>query len=437
MSSALRALGRRVAAVEDGLGEPPADETLRTALALRAASRRERPRSGLFRMFAFGLAAGFATALPGWWVLSKYTDALCTPAPGFRIGSAALPGQVGRTIAAEDATVPLRFFEGSEVRLEPRTRARVTSVDARGAEVTLEVGTAHVEVTPRPGAHWLFRSGPFTVDVKGTRFDLAWDEQNDVFRLRLREGKVSVTGCAFGAGRTLIAGEEAHASCRAHVLSVTSFESGPATANTAVEAKAVPTPARGDAASDVAAPRASGAAPNQNSGSSAAVRRPDASRMAVPGWLELARSGRYAEAFARLQAADLEVERRKCGPAELLLLADTARLSEHESTAASAYHELRARFLGTPAAAEAAFNLGRLEAARARTSDATRWFRVYLDEAPDGPLAEAALGRLLEAELGTTGMESARATAAKYLARYPTGPRADVARRTLASDTAR
>jgi len=437
LSSELRALGRRVAAVEDGLGEPVPDETLRTVLAVRAAAKRERPRTGLLRMFAFGLATGFATAFPGWWVLSHYTATLQRPEPGFRVGFAAAAGQLSQVIAAGKVTVPLRFFDGSEVRLEPQAHARVTRIDARGADVSLETGTAHVEVTPRPGAHWLFRSGPFTVDVKGTRFDLAWDERSDAFTLRLREGKVSVTGCAFGSGRTLIAGEEAHASCRAQILSITSFESGPAATSSAAEATTAPKPARVELATEVATPRASGAAADSNSGSSVASRRPDASRLNAPGWLELARSGRYAEAFAGLQAADLEVERRKCGSAELLLLADTARLSGHEATAVNAYHELRARFSGTPAAAEAAFNLGRLEAGRARTSNATRWFRIYLDEAPDGPLAEAALGRLLEAELGMGDTESARRTAVAYLARYPTGPRADVARRTLASDTTR
>jgi hypothetical protein len=106
---------------------------------------------------------------------------------------------------------------------------------------------------------------------------------------------------------------------------------------------------------------------------------------------------------------------------ELLLLGDTARLTGHTDHAQHAYLALRRRFAGSTAATQAAFHLGRL-------SSADRWFETYLVEQPNGPLAEAALGRLLESGVQRGGVAGARARAKTYLERYPAGAHAQKAR---------
>ncbi|MFT3772482.1 MAG: hypothetical protein QM820_44375 [Minicystis sp.] len=58
--------------------------------------------------------------------------------------------------------------------------------------------------------------------------------------------------------------------------------------------------------------------------------------------------------------------------------------------------------------------------------EAVRWFETYLSEEPGGALAEQALGRILELRKGEG--DAARAVAERYLARYPNGAHAALAR---------
>jgi hypothetical protein len=93
----------------------------------------------------------------------------------------------------------------------------------------------------------------------------------------------------------------------------------------------------------------------------------------------------------------------------------------------------RRRFAGTEAAAEAAFQLGRLaEATPEESRSAHSWYQRYLAEAPDGPHAEEALGRqlLLTDQLGAQALN---AIAREILDRYPFGAYAPRARAILES----
>jgi TolA-binding protein len=116
------------------------------------------------------------------------------------------------------------------------------------------------------------------------------------------------------------------------------------------------------------------------------------------------------------------------------MLGDTARLSGHGGHAIHAYTLLRRRFPASEAASQAAFHLGRL-ASRAGDDapNAARWFDAYLQEQPGGPLAEAALGRMLEVEVRRKNTARARQLAKTYLERHPLGAHADAAREILAA----
>src|SRR5260221_115207 len=79
-------------------------------------------------------------------------------------------------------------------------------------------------VVPRPGNDWSVRTGPFAVWVKGTKFEVSYDPEADDFLLELHEGKVIVSGCGFGKGRAVEAGERVRASCASRTSSVTSLD---------------------------------------------------------------------------------------------------------------------------------------------------------------------------------------------------------------------
>ncbi|WP_433932791.1 FecR domain-containing protein [Sorangium cellulosum] len=118
------------------------------------------------------------------------------------------PGVVGAWIAAPaGAELPIRFSDGSVLRLAPGGRARVASVGANGAEIALERGALDVAVVHRGGARWRVRVGPFQVHVIGTRFETRWDPVTERFEVALREGAITVSGPVVGEARAVRTGE--------------------------------------------------------------------------------------------------------------------------------------------------------------------------------------------------------------------------------------
>ncbi|HEY8078096.1 MAG TPA: tetratricopeptide repeat protein, partial [Labilithrix sp.] len=116
--------------------------------------------------------------------------------------------------------------------------------------------------------------------------------------------------------------------------------------------------------------------------------------------------------------------------ADLLSLADASRYARNFARAEQALRATRRRFPGTDAAAAAAFGLGRIAFdARRDFAAAGDAFDVYLHERPNGPLAREALGRALEARTNAGDTARAQALAARYLADFPDGPHAQLARR--------
>ena len=96
---------------------------------------------------------------------------------------------------------------------------------------------------------------------------------------------------------------------------------------------------------------------------------------------------------------------------------------------------LRRRFPGSGEAAIAAYTLGVDAFYGGRYGTAQRWFQTYLGEQPGGRLAAEALGRLMECQSRGGQGAAARGTARRYLAAYPQGAHADLARRLVGRKT--
>ncbi|WP_437654404.1 FecR domain-containing protein [Sorangium sp. So ce1182] len=138
----------------------------------------------------------------------------------FELGATEV-GIVGAWIAAPAAAeLPIRFSDGSLLRLAPGGRARVASVDANGAEIALERGALDVAVVHREGARWRVRVGPFLVNVIGTRFETRWDPVSERFEVALRDGAITVTGPLVGDARAIRAGERLVVSPGTNMLEV-------------------------------------------------------------------------------------------------------------------------------------------------------------------------------------------------------------------------
>jgi transmembrane sensor len=328
--------------------------------------------------------------------------------------------------ASRDAPVPLRFSDGTEVLLAPEGRARVLEVTPIGAHVMLESGVARVSVTPNRGGRWTFSAGPFTVEVRGTRFEIDWSPQEEQFKLTLAEGKVTVSGCALGDARSLFAGEALVASCRSNDFQIARGPEHDAP-STQRDAPLTPPALSTPIADRLAGPPPAASGASTTPSATASVGAP--SRIAE-SWQSLARAGKFKDSFARVNASgtNFDVELRRDDVADLLLLGDVSRLSGNPSEAVRAYQRLRERAPGTESAANAAFSMGRVAFdQRDAYADAARWFSTYLSERRDGPLAREALGREMEALSRAGDRAGAARVAEQYLALVPEGPYAPLA----------
>ncbi|MEZ4301663.1 MAG: FecR domain-containing protein [Polyangiaceae bacterium] len=339
------------------------------------------------------------------------------PALSFSVGGSHEPGSVGQWVAPEaEAPLDVRFSEGTVVTLTPGARMRVTDTSTTGATLLIERGAIHAAITHRDSdTRWSVRAGPFEVRVTGTAFDARWDPATETFDLSMLEGSVIVSGPRLPSGRVVVAGEQL-------VVSTTKME---------LRAGAAPTAAKSDPVADAPlapsapspAPCVSPDTPSPVASAASSSRAADAPR-ADGSWKALAQAGKYKEAIAAAEAAGFAGEMSRASSTELRTLADVARFGGRPALAKTALLSLRKRF---GARGGSAFLLGKISADQLRSpGEAAMWFDTYLQEEPGGPLAEQALGRLMEIRKRDTG--AARLLAERYLARYPNGAYAALAR---------
>jgi transmembrane sensor len=140
----------------------------------------------------------------------------------------------------------------------------------------------------------------------------------------------------------------------------------------------------------------------------------------APAWQDLAERGQYHEAYDSLRNETQVPVRDETH--ELLLAADTARLSGHSSEAVPYLRRILLRHRDDPRAYLVAFTLGRVlldELGQpAEAADAFERAR-----ASRGPLAEDALAREVEAWARAGDPRRARALAVEYQRAYPQGRR--------------
>jgi hypothetical protein len=318
----------------------------------------------------------------------------------FAVGDDGVRGQLGAPIVAPASRpVDLVFSDGSYLALGPAGRARVTTIDHRGAAILVEHGHADVSVVPHRNGRWRVDVGPFEVLVKGTRFSISWDPDEERLDFQLHKGAVVITAPCLPGGRALVEGQSLRASCRAPR----------------------PAPSVAAAAPAERAPRPDeGAAPQAPPARSAA--RPQAST-----WRQLAGEQDYRAALDAAVRAGFDREVRRSSPSDLLWLGDVARLAGDPARALLAYEAARQK---RPAADRSAFAIGLVEFDhRHRYRRAADWFEAYIAEQPAGPLVEEAEGRLMEAWQRAGEPAKARAAGQQYLARHPRGLYSDLARR--------
>ena len=321
-----------------------------------------------------------------------------------------------------NAGIKLFFDEGSEFVLLPGTRGRLRSVDAKGAHLAIEHGAASLRITHRLEHRWSIEAGPFVVTVKGTDFTVSWDPASESFELKLRRGRVTVSGPVVGDGLALLPGQKLTVSLPKAETVIT--EERPDARG--VESVQWPAPVPAASVSQAVIPsgepvltRAPPAEPSASATAGVTERR----------WRDALANGEWDKILADAERDGIEVTLQTASSDDLFALADAARYRRRADLARTTLLAQRRRFPSSPRSLDAIFLLGRVEELRAGgRAQAIERYDEYLARAPTGTYAAEALGRkmILTKEVG--GPASARAIAEEYLRRFPQGSYAGAAR---------
>jgi hypothetical protein len=256
-------------------------------------------------------------------------------------------------------------------------------------------------------------AGPFVVSVTGTDFTVHWDPTSEELAVKLRRGRVAVSGPVVGDGLTLRPGQNltVNLSRRETVISEEGTEQAVASGS------AEPAPSASATLTARGAPSGAFAPPGAPSAVASARR-----------WREALANGQWDKILADVERDGVETSLRTLSSDELLALADAARYRRRPDLARSALLAQRERFPGSPRSLDALFLLGRVEELRADGKGrALRRYEEYLAHAPSGTYAAEALGRKMILVKELEGPGSARRVASEYLARFPNGSYAEAA----------
>ncbi len=328
-------------------------------------------------------------------------------------------GAAGEVRPTEPGT-QIRFSDGTAIVLEEAARAQVRDVAAHGAGIVLVDGRAHTSFVPKPKARWQVLAGPYVVRVTGTVFDVAWSRDREQLDVWLKKGSVVVSGPLVEGG--VAVGRDQHLSLRP-------------TDHRIVLENGADAPAEAPAAA--AAPPATAAPQDPAQETESLLDRVDALEQrdrragrsaADKSWGRRLAEGDFEAVIAGAERRGINGVLAHGSPKDIAALADAARYTRRGDLARRALLVERARFAGSAEAREASYFLGVLAEDQGGWREALSWYARYRRDDPAGTYAAPALGRTLVLEARQQGNDAARADAAEYLRRYPSGPYAPAAR---------
>jgi transmembrane sensor len=355
-------------------------------------------------------------------------------------------GTESRPGAADEFSRHIQLADGSQVWLrDAASRVHVAQDAPQRVALELQAGAARFDVTHVEGRVFRVQSGVVAVEVLGTRFDV--EQAGDRTRVEVSRGRVAVS---WPEGRVELAAGEAGWFPRAEPDPLAAQQAavpsptGPARSARAGES-ARRASAHGSSASRASAdraqplaasPAAQRAAAAAASASAAAPAPAQGRAQAAEGaarsapakaWREAAEPGEFEHAYKLLEgsanpvADDVE---------ELLLAADSARLSGHPEAALPFLRKVIDRHTRDSRAPLAAFTLGGVlmqQLGQPREAEAAyaRARELSLNES----LAEDALARQVEAAHRAGDAARARALAREYMDSYPSGRRTHAVQR--------
>lgn len=342
---------------------------------------------------------------------------------------------IGRWIGSRDETKQLRFSDGTSLSLHPQTDLKVERTSTTGASVIVGRGRTLASVNHSDGADWRFAAGPFSIEVTGTEFDLAWHPEKGVFEIALHQGAVKLTGPTLAGARSVRKGEFVRIELPAEQQTPTmgKHQQGAPVQESEVDPRS---PGSGQRSGWSAPATSSGQSNDEPSDSRVAHEKLSNDEQAVQetknggpsatNWRQLLASGQRTKALQAVRQMGAATAIQSAPAKSLWKLSQAARLGGEPRLAQQVLLALRSQH---GVRGRSAFMLGKVAADQLHdTSGAVQWFETYLREAPGGALSEQALGRLVELQAGT---RQGRRAAERYLEAYPDGAHASFARSSL------
>jgi TolA-binding protein len=381
-------------------------------------------RRGWLRWSLVGVAAA-ACLLLGLRLGTDVGRHLGAPGPGYRVeGGTVLEG--GYMRESSPAGIKLFFDEGSKVELSPGTRARMRAFDAEGARVAVEHGTVAFQVVPGGHRRWLVEVGPFVVTVTGTVFTVSWDVSNERFELRLRHGRVVVSGPVTGGDIALRAGQRLRVNLPKAETVITEDGQEDEVVPSAAASVAAPNPA------PLSAPAMAPSVEHRKPVKTVASPSPGPKPEELHRWTDELARGHWDRILDEVQRIGVDTALEKAPMEDLFALANAARYRRQTDLARSALLAERRRFPDSPRSLDALYLLGRVEETHAGGGkQAFSWYDEYLSRAPKGAYAAEALGRKMTLTSESGKADMARPMAEEYLRRFPRGSYAGSARALL------
>jgi transmembrane sensor len=304
-----------------------------------------------------------------------------------------------REVALNDRS---RLFLEGEAELEP--------LDNTGSrfDVHLKKGRVRFEVQPGGPRRWIIESGPATVEVIGTGFTV--DRGAHSVDIDVLHGIVLVRGENVPSHvQRLTAGGHLH------VEDIAPHASEAPAPVVKAPPPAAPAPVPGPPTRvHPAKPKVIPVAP---------VPVPTPVSAPAPEWESLAKTNKYAEAYAALgNKGTSSVDIDHLPVDQLMTLADVARLSGHAHEAVTVLARVPERFPEDRNASLAAFTRGRIELDDlGHPANAAEAFAQALTLGLPAALQEDALARLVEARLQAQDFAGANTALRDYEARFPSG----------------
>ena len=378
----------------------------------------------LYMAFGFTAAASLVLGLAAWLSMSSRVE----DGFGYRVGASGLRTETGWISNDGDKMLPIVFENGTKFVLNRKSAAKVVEADSRRVRIDLNKGAVTAKVNGNGKTEWVVEAGPYTVKVLGTEFQVVWDADKERLKVAVSSGHVSVSGVSIGeqgvilkAGNRLVSDSRgAHISTRASIAE----NEDPEPLLDSTDAPPVPPSLSEEPATDDSIERdePTGAASMRDATRKAPSAVTNTEHSSKPPWRVAVEAGDLRGAIKAMEQSDAFRVGAEADIETVWRLAEEARRVRRPDLSDSLFEAVRRRSPGTERAATAAFLLGKtaLDVHRDAMS-AKRWLNTYLNESPNGALAEEARGRLMEALVSLGYRDETRRVAADYLIRYPSG----------------